>query len=354
MVKTPLHIVLVSPCMGSYGGLEAFVLAVAAGVSKLPGFTVLIVFKQAGDFCLHDHLRHKIKLSGVKTIFCSRSSLALWRSIRRADLVHLQNPCPDASLMARLAGKPLLTNVINHTLGGKSFHQQLWRVCLHLAHRRFYISDFVRRTWEQTDHPWPDSRVVFPVCELAALCPLPYEQRTGFVFVARWIENKGLDTLVEAYARSGLNPRLWPLRLLGDGPLRPQILFRLRELGLEGIVEVPGFLSEADKAERIRRSRFAVIPPNTGEDFGLVAIEARHLGVPCIISRDGGVPEAAGQYCLTCPPGDIDGLSSLLQQAASMPEAIYRHLADAAHASLEKDLVGPEFYGHVYKSMSFK
>jgi glycosyltransferase involved in cell wall biosynthesis len=337
--------------MGSYGGIEAFVLAVGSGVSKLPGFTVTIAFKQAGAFLLHNDLRNKIKLSGLKTLFCQRSSHALWRSIRCADLVHLQNPCPDVSLMTRLAGKRLLTTVHNHSHGGKTLHQQLWKASLHLAHQRFYVSDFVRNTWETTDHPWPNSRVVFPVCGLSSLDILPYEQRAGFVFVARWIENKGLDTLVEAYARSGLNPRLWPLRLLGDGPLRPRILQRLKELGLEGKVEVPGFLSETLKAEGIRSSRFAVIPPNTGEDFGLVTIEARHLGLPCIITRDGGVPEAAGKHCLICEPGDIDGLSRLLQQAAAMSEANYRLLAGAAHSSLEAELVRPEIYGQVYRGM---
>ena len=340
--------------MGRYGGLEAFVLAVASGVSKLPGFTVAIVFKQAGAFFLHPDLQSRIKLSGVDTTFCRRSSYELWRSILSSDIVHLQNPCPDVSLMSRLAGKPLLTNVINHTLGGISFHKLLWKACLHMAHQRFYISNFVRKTWEQTIKPWPNSRVIFPVCELSSLGPLPYEKRSGFVFVARWIENKGLDILVEAYARSGLDPMLWPLRLLGDGPLRLKILNRIRDLGMEGTVEVPGFISEVEKAEWIRRSRFAVIPPNTGEDFGLVAIEARHLGLPCIISRDGGVPEAAGINCLICQPGDIDGLSRLLQQAAAMSDANYRLLAKAAHESLEADLVRPEFYGQVYKNMVFK
>ena len=337
--------------MGRFGGLESFVLTVAAGVAKLPGFTVEVVFKKAGTFSLHEDLQQMIQKAALKVTFCRRSSLSLWRAITRADVVHLQNPCPDVVLMARLTGKPLLINVINHTKGGGGLHQRLWKLCLHLAHRRFYISDFVRRSWEQTSQPWTGSQVVFPICELSSLDALPMENRSGFVFVARWIENKGLDTLLEAYASSGLDASLWPLRLLGDGPLRPRILTRLKELGLEGIVDTPGFLPENEKAELIRRSRFAVIPPNTSEDFGLVAIEARHLGIPCLITRDGGVPEAAGLHSLSCAPGRVDALSRLLQQAAAMPDEDYRRLALAAHASLEADLVRPEFYGNVYRSM---
>lgn len=337
--------------MGRFGGLESFVLTVASGVAKLPGLSVEVVFKEAGAFSLHEDLRQQIGEAGVKASFCSRSSWALWQAVSRADLVHLQNPCPDVVLMARLAGKPLLINVINHTRGGGGLHQRLWNLCLHLATKRFYISDFVRRSWERTPRPWRGSQVVFPICNLASFDPLPPEERSGFVFVARWIENKGLDTLLEAYALSGLPPPLWPLRLLGDGPLRPRILARIKELGLEGKVEVPGFLAESEKAERIRRSRFAVIPPNTGEDFGLVAIEARHLGVPCLITRDGGVPEAAGPDALSCAPGNVDALTHLLQQAAAMPEDDYRRLAQAAHDTLDGELARPEFYGKVYRDM---
>jgi len=337
--------------MGRFGGLESFVLTVAAGVAKLPGYTVEVVFKKAGAFSLHEDLQQMIQKASVKATFCSRSSLSLWRAITRADVVHLQNPCPDVVLLARLAGKPLLINVINHTKGGGGLHRRLWKLCLHLAQRRFYISDFVRRSWEQTTQPWTGSQVVFPICELSPLNSLPMENRRGFVFVARWIENKGLDTLLEAYAASGLNATLWPLRLLGDGPLRPRILARLKELGLVGAVETPGFLPENEKAEVIRRSRFAVIPPNTGEDFGLVAIEARHLGIPCLITRDGGVPEAAGPHSLSCAPGRVDALCRLLQQAAAMPDDEYLRLAQAAHASLEVDLVRPDFYARVYRAM---
>lgn len=336
--------------MGRYGGLEGFVLTVAAAIHKMTDFSVEVVFKRAGAFELHPDFEKEIQRSGVSVEFCTKASRNLWRAVRRADLVHLQNPCPDVAAMSWLARKPLLITVINH-LGRKGgLHERLWCWCLSLARSRFYISDFVRRTWERSEVPQPGSRVVFPICQLAPLTPLPVEERRGFVFVARWIENKGLDMLVEAYARAALDPDQWPLQLLGDGPLRPRIEARVRELGLKG-VEMPGFISDEEKGERIRRSRFAVIPPNTREDFGLVAIEARHLGVPCIITRDGGVPEAAGEHSLGCEPGDVEGLTRLLRQAATMPEADYRSLANAAHESLKGELVRPEFYAGIYGEM---
>lgn len=346
----PVRIAIISPCMGRYGGLEGFVLTLAAGVSRIPGFIVEVVFKRAGAFELHADLETKIHESGVTVRFYDKASLGLWQAVRRAHLVHLQNPCPDVVVMARMARKPLLINVINHLGRGGGFHQRLWRGCLRLARRRFYISEFVRKTWESTSHAWLGSQVVFPICELSPLAPLPVEQRRGFVFVARWIENKGLDTLVEAYSRAALDSEQWPLQLLGDGPMRPKIESRVKELGIKG-VEMPGFTTEREKSERIRRSRFAVIPPNTCEDFGLVAIEARHLGVPCLITRDGGVPEAAGKHSLSCDPGNVDALTDLLLKAVAMPDEEYRSLAAGAHESLEAELIRPGFYAEAYKDM---
>jgi glycosyltransferase involved in cell wall biosynthesis len=337
--------------MGRFGGLESFVLTLASDLASSDNFDIQVVFKKAGSFHLHDDLLAAIRECPAPVSFVQRSSFPLWKAIIKADLIHVQNPCPDVVFFSFLARKKLLINIINHTRGTASLHQKLWRFCLHFARRRFYISEFVRHTWERSAKPWPNSSVVFPICKLSSLKPLPPQQRRGFVFVARWIENKGLDTLVEAYANSGLDPYLWPLRLLGDGPLRPRILQRLHELGLAGYVDTPGFLDDEHKSELIRQSRFAVIPPATGEDFGLVAIEARHLGLPCLITLDGGVPEAAGVHSLRCPPADVPALTALLQQAAALSESAYQDLAEKAHTSLSAELVMPSFYADTYASM---
>ena len=83
------------------------------------------------------------------------------------------------------------------------------------------------------------------------------------------------------------------------------------------------------RRNEMKNARWVVVPPNTREDFGLTAIEARHLGVPCIITRDGGLPEAGGRQALICEPGDVAGLAKLLEQAAQMSEAEYAERARA-------------------------
>lgn len=348
--RTPLRVALVSPTFGGYGGMEAFALGILRGFVGQQDVALTVFFKRVASFALRPELAAAVAPFGAQVQFIPRASAALWRAVADADVVHSFNPSPDTLLAAQFARRPVLVNVINHRTPGNSPRQRAWDVLLRRAPaRRFYISDFVRRSWEGAA-TWPNSEVVFPLCELAR-GERPATERRGFVFAARWIENKGLDALVEAYARAGLDPERWPLRLIGDGPLRLRIEKRLAELGVRGVT-APGFLSQADKADAIRAARWMVVPPNTREDFGLTAIEARAVGVPCIITRDGGVPEAAGAEALACEPGDSAGLAACLRAAAAMSDDEYIARARRTHEALARELRGPEFYARTYRELA--
>jgi len=346
---SPLRVSLVSPTFGGYGGMEAFALALLAGLRDVPGIDLQVNFKRTAQFALQESLRAAVAPFGERVTFLERGSAALWRAVRGAEVVHSFNPSPDTVLLARALRRPLLINVINHRRPGTSLRQRTWDLGLRAGTRRFYISDFVRRSWEGAAS-WPGSEVAFPICELAS-GELPVTERRGFVFAARWIENKGLDTLVDAYAQAGLDPESWPLCLIGDGPLRPRTVRRLAELRVRGVT-TPGFLSQTEKAAAIRAARWMVVPPNTREDFGLTAIEARALGVPCIITRDGGVPEAAGTEALACAPGDVAGLAACLRAAAEMSEDEYRARAQRTRETLDAQLAGPEHYAATYRTLA--
>ena len=97
---------------------------------------------------------------------------------------------------------------------------------------------------------------------------------------------------------------------------------------------MPGFVDEETRNDVIRNAKWMVTPPHTDEDLGLTPIEARHVGVPCIITRDGGLPEAGGAEALMCEPQDVDGLRQLLEEAAAMPEQRYQQKAQATREEL--------------------
>jgi glycosyltransferase involved in cell wall biosynthesis len=168
--------------------------------------------------------------------------------------------------------------------------------------------------------------------------------------MGRWIENKGIEDLVIAYSRAKLDPLQWPLTLVGDGHLRPQVELLIKTLGVKG-VEMPGFIDDQSKARRLAAARWLVAPARTREDLGLTPIEARSVGVPAIVTRDGGLPEAAGDSALIVEPGNLEELTRALTSAAAMSEAEYVERGARGRETLKNYLRPMTFYRNSYAAV---
>ena len=95
--------------------------------------------------------------------------------------------------------------------------------------------------------------------------------------------------LVEAIAR--LRSRGVPARalLIGDGPMRPAIEARARDLGVAGDVLIAGF--HQDVRPLLAASDVVALPSTSVETFSLAALEAMALGRPVVLSEIGGAAE---------------------------------------------------------------
>lgn len=100
---------------------------------------------------------------------------------------------------------------------------------------------------------------------------------SDIVFVGRFEERKGVRELVRAYA--GLPTELQNqtrLIMCGKGPLHEEIRQLATELDVS--VDLPGFVSEEQKAMYLSGARIAVFPSISGESFGIVLVEAMSSG----------------------------------------------------------------------------
>ena len=95
--------------------------------------------------------------------------------------------------------------------------------------------------------------------------------------------------LVEAIAR--LRARGLPARalLIGDGPMRPAIEARARDLGVAGDVLIAGF--HQDVRPLLAAADVVALPSTSVETFSLAALEAMALGRPVVLSDIGGAAE---------------------------------------------------------------
>jgi glycosyltransferase involved in cell wall biosynthesis len=149
------------------------------------------------------------------------------------------------------------------------------------------------------------------------------------LYVGRFDRRKGIETLVQAIAKSGLrdNP---DLRLIIAGGYRPgesdgleyeRIKGIVKELGLEGITVFPGRLADADLRIYYAAANVCVVPSHY-EPFGLVAIEAMACRTPVVASNVGGlqfsvIPEITG---LLAPPQDEAAFAQAIDRILSNPD----------------------------------
>jgi L-malate glycosyltransferase len=145
--------------------------------------------------------------------------------------------------------------------------------------------------------------------ELAARYGIDPGRHKVFGVVARLSPEKGHGYLLEAFARVRAVHPAARLLLIGDGPLREELLEHCRRLGLtEAIVfaglqrDVPAHLALLD----------VFVLASTRESFPLAAREAMAAGRAVIAPRIGGCPEVVvhGETGLLFEAGNVDDLAN--------------------------------------------
>jgi glycosyltransferase involved in cell wall biosynthesis len=110
--------------------------------------------------------------------------------------------------------------------------------------------------------------------------PVPAEPVV--VFAGRHIPEKRVPALVPALALA--RERIPELRgeIYGDGPERDEVVRLRSELGLDGALEVHGFV-DAERVEQALRRALCMVLPSRREGYGMVVVEAAALGTPSVV-----------------------------------------------------------------------
>ncbi len=179
----------------------------------------------------------------------------------------------------------------------------------------------------------PNLRVIPNFVSARAESPAPLDGRT-VIAVGRYSHQKGLDRLLDAWARIG-DTGGWKLLLVGEGELRDSLQRRIRELGVEDSVQLTGAVTDMDTVYR---------------NASVLALSSRYEGLPMVLleAQAHGLPAVA----FTCPcgprdvledgvdgrlveDGDIEGFAAALRQLME-DEALRKEMGAAAWRRSER------------------
>jgi glycosyltransferase involved in cell wall biosynthesis len=163
---------------------------------------------------------------------------------------------------------------------------------------------------------------------------------------SRFIEKKGLDITLKAFAEFRKKYPNSELILAGEGPLEGHLKDLARILGVEGSVRYPGFLNQKQLAAAYRSAHLFLHPSQTttsGDQEGVPnsMLEAMASGLPVVATLHGGIPEAvhSGFDGLLVPEHDSPAVANALLEIAedsATYEAFSRNAAESVRENFEQ------------------
>jgi colanic acid/amylovoran biosynthesis glycosyltransferase len=159
---------------------------------------------------------------------------------------------------------------------------------------------------------------------------------------SRFIEKKGLEITLKAFANFREKYPNAELVLAGEGPLESRLKEIARRLGIAPAVCFPGFLGQGELAAAYRSAHLFLHPSQTteaGDQEGVPnsMLEAMASGLPVVATLHGGIPEAveSKQDGLLVPERDSRALAAALLEIADN-EGIYQTFSRNAAVSVRE------------------
>ena len=345
------------------GGTQSFVLELARGLGQSPAAnSVTVVTRTPARPAAHspaDASSSPVAADAYPFSVVRRPGLrALWKFIRRADLVHVAGPALSPMALSVLARKRF---VVEHhgcqvaCPNGLLFFEPTQSPCPgHYMARRYSkclacnrksvgLAKSLRMLLLTPVRRWLANRAarnIMPTAWLAGVLrlnraatvhhgvaspaqvssPLPPATAVGtitFAFQGRLVSTKGVATLLAAAAQLHAEGRAFRLKILGDGPELRALKSRAAFLGDK--VEFLGHVPD-DCLDAVFAGVAAVVMPSLGgEVFGLVAAESMRRAKLVIVSDLGALVEVVGDSGLIFPAGDADALAACMRRVLDDP-----------------------------------
>jgi glycosyltransferase involved in cell wall biosynthesis len=267
-------------------------------------------------------------------------TLALRRAAAGADLVHAHWWFPGGVQALAAGRRPLVT-----TMHGTDVRLARSRPAARLTCARVLrasaaittVSTWLRDEVASFAPDCADRIRVAPMPVDEALFSPGREPRTELLFVGRLDGQKGAEIALRALAGLRGAAAALPLRLVGSGPLEPDLHRLAKELGVADRLRWESGLTQPELAARYRRAA-ALLVPGSHEGLGLVAVEGQLSGAPVIAAASGGLLDVVtdGRSGWTFRPGDPSTLARVIEEVAEQPDDAARRAEAGRRGATER------------------
>lgn len=280
----------------------------------------------------------RIKWLGA-IILCIKFGAWLWRRRDDFDAVHVH----IAKNLAAVAGllRPFMPWTLTIKVSGAWEFKggildperirypvaRFYNWCIRRADTMQCISEQTREMLAEAGYPRSMLRLIPNAVDLERYAAPENGRRDPgapleFVYVGRLERVKGVDVLVDAWARSGLASRAH-LTIAGSGREREALEEQARQAGVAASID---FLGAVDDVP-VRLARAAIyVQPSRMEGLSNAMLEAMAVGLPIVATRCSGSVDivAVGVNGLLVEPEDAVALAAALASLAADPSLAAR------------------------------
>jgi len=291
----------------------------------------------------------------------AKDLVVLWeifRLIKREQVMLVHTHTSKAGFLGRLAAWLARVPMILHTPHGHVFYGyygprltaffvRLERLAARLTDRIVVLTERGRDEHLARGIGRPEQFVVIPSgVDLQAVrrSAPPYETARGrlgvnpetclVVGLGRLVPVKGFQVLVKALPLIVSAVPSARLLLVGEGPLREDLLVEAQALGVGDCLKLAG--AQSDPAPFLAAADLVVVP-SLNEGMGRVLVEAMALGCPVVATRVGGIPAvvADGESGLLVPPDDPPALARAVGELLKDP-GVRQRMGEAGRRRAEQ------------------
>jgi len=157
----------------------------------------------------------------------------------------------------------------------------------------------------------------------------------NLAYVGRLVREKGVSVLLRAASQLRNSGYRFSLKIIGDGPERPELEELAIKLDLRDCLHFTGWLQGHAFKSALEDVSVLLMATLMEETAGLAAIEQMMRGRLVIVSDIGGLGEVVDGAGLKFEPGNVTALASCIQHVLEDPRMAARLGAEAALRAAE-------------------